>query len=241
MRLGLACIARHRLPPLLRSGRVNLAGMAAPALGTTPKTAEGAKTLYDEWASSYDAALESWGYQIPKRIAEELSSRGCNNLSRILDLGCGTGLSGAALRAADLGTTGGVVGTDISQTSLDLAMAKGLYSSVVYANLDEALPFGTESFDAVGCAGVLSYVERPDVLFPELARVLRPGGVFVTSHRSSFWDEDVRGCRTAATALDAEGAWSIEAVGEPEPYMPKNPDPKESAKSVRLLCFRRSG
>jgi predicted TPR repeat methyltransferase len=102
--------------------------IAVPSLGSTPKTADGAKQLYDEWASTYDAALESWGYPVPPRVAEVLTSLGQTDASRILDLGCGTGLSGAALRTAGLGTKGGVVGTDISNESLEISRAKGLYA-----------------------------------------------------------------------------------------------------------------
>jgi len=81
-------------------------------------------------------------------------------------------------------------------------------------------------------------VERFDVLFPQLARVMRPGGVFVTSHRAPLWDSDERGCRTAAEELVRRGVWSIDLVGEPEAYMPDNPDPVESSKTIRLLAFR---
>ena len=214
-------------------------GVAVPALGTTPKTAEGAQELYDEWAASYDGALQSWGYPAPRRVAEVLSDLGCGPDTRILDIGCGTGLSGAALNEKNLGTLGGIVGTDISQASLDLALSKGMYASTHRTNLDEQQPFDDASFDAVGCVGVLSYVERFDVLFPELARVLRPKGVFVTTHRDELWDTDDRGVRSVAEALARKGVWSIEMIGEPEPYMPNNPDPVESAKQIRLLAFRR--
>ena len=112
----------------------------------------------------------------------------------------------------------------------------GLAPRVLLAALALAGARAYLQVDAVGCVGVFSYVERFDVLFPELSRVLRPGGVFVTTHRRSLWDNDERGCRTAASTLTT---WRIEAIGEPEPYMPKNPDPVERAKLIRLLSFRK--
>ena len=216
--------------------------IAVPALGSTPKTAEGARQLYDEWAESYDHSLESWRYRLPQRVAEVLKSLGCDASSRILDLGCGTGMSGAALRAAGLGTAaaGVLVGVDISQASLGMAEKRKVYTELVLANLEESLPFPSASFDAVGCVGVLSYVERFDSLFPEVSRVLRTGGVFVASHRVQLWDGNRRGCRSAVDALTQQGAWAVQSIGEPVPYMPGNPDPEESAKTVYLLVFRRA-
>ena len=44
-------------------------------------------------------------------------------------------------------------------------------------NTDEHLPFDANSFDAVLCHGCLPYIERPLLLFNEMFRLLRPGGV----------------------------------------------------------------
>ena len=58
---------------------------------------------------------------------------------RVLDLGCGTGMSGQALAATGLGAT--VVGVDISPASLEIARSKGMYEETLTCNLDEVLPF----------------------------------------------------------------------------------------------------
>ncbi len=73
---------------------------------------------YDEWAQSYDDDLDSWSYQAPTVVADTVLARHAAAGS-VLDVGCGTGLVGRALRAR--GFTGRVVGVDISQASLDLA------------------------------------------------------------------------------------------------------------------------
>lgn len=51
-----------------------LAPVAVDALGATPKTAEGAKELYEVWAADYDEALVSWDYPAPRRVAEEVAA-----------------------------------------------------------------------------------------------------------------------------------------------------------------------
>lgn len=52
-------------------------------------------------------------------------------------------------------------------------------------NLDPRLPFSTGQFDAVVCHLSVEYLIRPFEVFREVARVLRPGGVFLVtfSHR----------------------------------------------------------
>ena len=201
-------------------------GVAVEALGTTPKTAAGARQLYDDWAETYDAALASWEYPAPRRVAETLLEHGVGASASLLDLGCGTGLSGQALRTAGLG--GAVTGVDISQTSLDLALSKpGVYSRGLAGSLDDPLPFLRDGeFDAALCVGVLSYVEDFASLFGETARACRPGAVVCMTHRGTQWDEDFRGVRSASQSLVESGAWKLEAVGKPEAYMPQNPDPE---------------
>ena len=77
----------------------------------------------DDWADSYDASLVSWGYPAPRRMAETLAAHGVPSTAAILDLGCGTGMSGEALRAHDPSFSGTLTGVDISQKSLDLVAA----------------------------------------------------------------------------------------------------------------------
>ena len=61
---------------------------------------------YDEWAQSYDDDLASWSYQAPTVVAEAVVTRH-PAAGSALDVGCGTGLVGRALRAR------GFVGEDL--------------------------------------------------------------------------------------------------------------------------------
>ena len=141
--------------------------------------------------------------------------------------------------------------------SLQVCARKGLYSRLEIADLEELLPFACvfltrapaspssvltqappplrdDHFSAVACVGVLSYVRRFDVAFSEFARVTRPGGIVVFTHRSALWDDDVDGVRTSA---EATRGWKLRYLSEPEEYMPLNPDPKESAKRIRYGVY----
>ena len=77
---------------------------------------------YDAWAQSYDDDLASWSYQAPAVVAETVVTLHPAPGSA-LDVGCGTGLVGRALRAR--GFAGKILGLDISQASLEIAQQVG--------------------------------------------------------------------------------------------------------------------
>lgn len=56
------------------------------------------RSLYDEWASSYDEDIKAQGYATPERAAVTLAEFLDNKDAPIFDIGCGTGLSGEALK-----------------------------------------------------------------------------------------------------------------------------------------------
>ena len=98
---------------------------------------------------------------------------------RVLDVACGTGL--VSLRAAQLvGSTGAVVGTDISEGMIEAArrrvVGRGV-GPVRFVRSDaETLLFADASFDTALCALGLMYVAEPVRALDEMRRVLEPGG-----------------------------------------------------------------
>jgi len=66
-------------------------------------------------------------------------------------------------------------------------------------NSDQSLPLADDSFDAVLCALSVQYLQYPEALFSELARVLTAGGVLVVSFTNRmFPTKAVRAWRTAS-------------------------------------------
>jgi SAM-dependent methyltransferase len=98
---------------------------------------------------------------------------------RVLDLGC---RSGALTRAYVEGND--VVGVDVDRGALAEAAKLGI--ETVWADVDEPLPLGDASFDAVVAGELLEHVRFPDRLVGEVLRLLRPGGVFVGSVPNSY-------------------------------------------------------
>lgn len=52
------------------------------------------RSLYDEWAGSYDEDIKAQGYATPDRAAATLAEFLDDKDAPIFDIGCGTGLSG---------------------------------------------------------------------------------------------------------------------------------------------------
>ena len=140
---------------------------------------------YDQWAESYDKELEEdYGWQIPRLMAEELSGLTPTS-GRILDAGAGTGLVGQFL--GSLGYIN-LVAMDLSSEMLNKAREKDVYQEFHQMDMGEALDFPDDSFDAVVCAGVLTFSHAPAKSLYEMVRVTKPGGHILYSLRTDAYE-----------------------------------------------------
>ncbi len=171
---------------------------------------------YDNWATTYDADLASWAYQAPAVVVGTLLTR-LPDIASVLDVGCGTGLVGRELRARGYG--GRLHGLDLSQASLDIATASGVYDALERADLQQPLALEGDSVDAVVCVGVMTYLPDVASVWREFARVTRPGGVVVATQRDDLWHE--RDCQAVVDGLQSEGVLSSSEVTGPAPYLPQ--------------------
>ncbi|UUX49661.1 class I SAM-dependent methyltransferase [Nisaea acidiphila] len=187
---------------------------------------------YDAWASDYDRELANWGYEAPEQAAGLLKGHLDEfEAARILDCGCGTGLTGAALREAGAG--GELIGFDASRSSLETAAKKRVYDRLEYADLNEPLALEDSSVDGILCIGVLTYLEE-EPIFRQWLRILRPGGVVVFTSRSDFWQS--RGILATLRRLEAESLWTARHVSPPMPYLPGHPDFADKVKAIYAVC-----
>ena len=171
---------------------------------------------YDEWANGYDDDLASWSYQAPTVVAEIVVSRD-HTAGSVLDVGCGTGLVGRALRVR--GFAGQILGLDISQASLEIARQSGAYGSVEHADLQQRLPLQDDSVDVLVCVGVMTYLPEVERVWREFARVARPGGLVVATQREDLWD--TRRCQAIVDRLQNEDVWTPLEITGPAPYLPE--------------------
>ena len=136
---------------------------------------ETVRSLFNDLSPNYDRLnrLFSLGMDIGwrKKLVAAVARQ---NPSKVLDLACGSGDVSVMLREAL--PQAQVVGLDFSRPLLTQARDRGL------SELTEAdalkLPFADGSFDAVTIAfGLRNFSDRATGLH-EIARVLKPGGVF---------------------------------------------------------------
>ena len=143
------------------------------------KTMDDTLDLYKGWANSYDTTLREHGYVTPQRCADALSRHLDNKDAAILDIGCGTGLSGLALNKAGFHT---IDGADLSEAMLEKArLHKGVYRSVQQTSLDDPFPFKKGAYDAITAMGVIADKHAPPETISHLISKLEPGGLLVFS------------------------------------------------------------
>jgi predicted TPR repeat methyltransferase len=173
--------ARDADPEDYHGARLQLArlgaGEATPAMSETY-----VRRLFDQYAGRYDAALtEHLRYRGPAilRGAVETAMREAGrpmHFAAMLDLGCGTGLGGAAFRSF----AGRLVGVDLSPAMIAQAAAKGLYDRLVSAELADFLAAEAAAdaqYQLVLAADVFVYINDLAPVIAGVARVLAPHGL----------------------------------------------------------------
>ena len=138
-------------------------------------TTGGAPEGFSKAAESYDDAVRH-NISGSERLVMSLPD---GDYARVLDVGCGTGFSSAAmLRRFDVST---LVGVDPAEGMLEVFAAKlGAFSGVqVELRAEDVMEMGVadDAFDAVISAMALHWFADKPGAVARMARALRPGGV----------------------------------------------------------------
>ncbi len=163
--------------------------------------------VYDAWAADYDESVGRFGYTNPAVVSALFARLLPDVDAPVLDAGCGTGLIGWMLHLAGYRD---LIGIDLSAGMLERARARGCYRRLMTATLGEPLEFPDSSFGGVVASGVFTVGHAPASAFGEIARVLRPGGVFVVSITDPVYESS--GFRAEIDRLVEAGAWERAAV-----------------------------
>jgi len=142
--------------------------------------AHAVRTLFDDYASYYDAAmLQALSYRAPEHLRALLKRVRPDAAAplNILDLGCGTGLSGDAFK--DLALGGRLDGVDLSTKMIDEARRRDIYTRLITADFDTAFDEADISYDLVIGADSLIYCGDLVPALSGAARRLVPGGVIL--------------------------------------------------------------
>ncbi|EHS48802.1 Methyltransferase type 12 [Rhizobium sp. PDO1-076] len=155
--------------------------IAALGRGDAPPKAPDAyvETLFDQHAEAFeDILVEQLGYAVPALVRQRLQTLGLGPFKRLLDLGCGTGLTGGTLR--DM--VDDITGIDISENMVELAHEKDLYETLYVAEIEDFLEDNDEeAFDLITATDVLPYLGALEPLFFGAAENMVDGGLLIFS------------------------------------------------------------
>lgn len=143
----------------------------------------------EEYAKMYHLEDTYWWFQGRKRIVVKLLAQlpdFARDQTRVLDLGCGTGLILEYLNKTHQAT-----GLDFSPLALQYSARRGA-KNLIRADVQH-LPLAPDAFHVVTALDLAEHVERDDRLFGEIHRVLKPGGhlvLTVPAHPYLWSDHD---------------------------------------------------
>lgn len=144
--------------------------------------------LYNVYATRYDGLVQHDTVEEHLHIAAPLMKRlDPQTHPLVLDIATGTGRIPLAL-CHHARFEGHVVALDLSRKMLAQAVIKIQaehfedYVTFIWADGSQ-IPFDDNSFDVVTCMEALEFMPKPEDALRELVRVLRPGGLLLTTHR----------------------------------------------------------
>lgn len=134
----------------------------------------------EEYARMHAMEGHYWWFVARRQLAFDLLESAMPKGGRILDVGCGTGAV-----MVELQKLGPCYGIDFSVHALEFS-AKRSSEGLALANAEE-IPFASESFDAVVSLDTIEHVKNDSAAIREIARVLKPGGVFIMNVPAFKW------------------------------------------------------
>jgi predicted TPR repeat methyltransferase len=166
----------------LDPGHESAAHMLAALRGEVTDAAprEHVTHLFDEYASRFDHHLvETLGYSMPWLMRGEIDRLLGQNahFSRVIDLGCGTGLAGVTFRPL----SGMLAGVDLSPRMIDRARERNLYDELQVGDVITVLKESRCRYDLFVCADVFPYIGNIEPLFSAVGSHAEAGALFVFS------------------------------------------------------------
>ncbi|MES2204321.1 MAG: tetratricopeptide repeat protein [Pseudomonadota bacterium] len=136
------------------------------------------RNLFNNYALYYEQHLQKiLKYSLPEQALTVLHELQFNQFKTVLDLGCGTGLSGIALRACSQH----LIGVDLSKKMLSQAHDKHIYDDLIEADIVSFLSDDSHNYDLIQALDVLPYFGELENLVNKIIPRLTTQGILLFS------------------------------------------------------------
>lgn len=170
--------------------------------GSDRAPADYIRSVFDGYATRFEAHLISLGYRVPGLLRAALLRHAplgaAERIGPVLDLGCGTGLMAVALLDLPIGPISGI---DLSPRMLAAAADKRLYADLRENDVLLALEDDGASWPIMLAADLFCYFGALEEVMAAVRRRLAPGGLFLFS------------VETSEEADAAARGWRLERLG----------------------------
>ncbi len=159
---------------------------------TPPPAKPGAdyvRRLFDEFVPTYDKSLADIEYNGPEQLAalaRQFLPEGSEDSLDIIDIGCGTGLSGIEFRPL----ARQLKGIDIAPKMIDAAKKRGIYDDLEVNEILTALVRHQSDTDLIVSADAFPYFGDLDSAFLSVTSALRDNGLFLFTVETHDNDSD---------------------------------------------------
>lgn len=196
--------------------------------------------LYGDWAATYESEfVADQGYVGYLRVVEQLAKHLADRNSAILDVGCGTGVCGVALRRLGFGIVDGI---DISDAMLAEAAEKRagdgdpVYRTLRQADLTRSVALPDDSYAGMVSAGTFTHGHLGPAPLDELWRIAAPGAVCAIGVNANHYKE--AGFAAKIAADDDRGVISLLDVVEFETYTTPQADVTDGNDRGKVIVCR---
>jgi SAM-dependent methyltransferase len=187
--------------------------------------------FYDAWAPTYELDFaQASAYTYPEQVAEIFLARATPSDAPVADIGCGTGLLGAAISVSGLP----IDGFDISAGMQDVAREKGAYRDLIVTDLKVLATSG--AYGAIVSSGTFTFGHLSAQALPRILGLGRGGALCVIGVNALHFEdghfEDVLHDLVVTGRIDAPERHDILAYATADPADPLN--------RATVLAFRLS-
>ncbi len=148
------------------------------------KDKDSMKKFYARWADDYDNQIENLDYLSPQLIGQAMQKYLTDKNAKILDVGCGTGLTANEMFKA--GYTN-LYGIDLSEDMVQVAQNRGIYNGVKAGDITLALEYEDNEFDGVISSGTFTHGHVGSEPLYEIFRIIQPNGVLACTVHQDLW------------------------------------------------------